>query len=175
MHKEIVTNNKEPKSRGYFSQWRRPAACPRYLWMPRIKRGRTCQGKLSQHVGEKIVPKQLQKFITCFISQLILVVLLASLCLLLLDSKACYSVLAAGMVSILPQLIFAHYAFKYQGAKFARKIILHFYWGEVLKIFSSVVLFACVFMLININAAVFFAAYLLVSCSAWFLSLIIAR
>jgi len=59
--------------------------------------------------------------------------------------EASLSTLMGGMIAIIPGLFFIRLFFKYQGAQQAKKIVTHFYLGEGLKLFLSLLLFTLAF------------------------------
>ena len=81
------------------------------------------------------------------------------------------SVILAGIVAIVPVVIFASVQFYYSGARQANKIATNFYKGEALKIFAAAVLFMIVFLFAHVEPAVFFGTYILISIAPWFVGL----
>lgn len=73
-----------------------------------------------------------------------------------------HSVLAGGAISIIPNFVFAHRAFKYAGARSSEKVIDSFYSGEKLKIVLTAVLFALAFKFLAIEPIAFFSSFCLV-------------
>lgn len=72
------------------------------------------------------------------------------------------SVLAGGAISIIPNFVFAHKAFKYAGARSSEKVLDSFYSGEKLKIVLTAVLFALAFKFLAIEPVAFFSSFCLV-------------
>lgn len=93
--------------------------------------------------------------------------------LLVFGSHQAISALLGGLVAFAPSAIFAKKFFRYQGARAAKKIVRNFYIGEFLKITSSVLLFAIVFVLYEVAPLAFFLTYITVVMSHWFAPLII--
>ena len=88
---------------------------------------------------------------------------LGLLCLVLLamDEVLAYSVLAGGLIAIVPQAYFAALAFRWRGARSARAIARSSYIGEVGKFLLSVAGFAVVFTVLRpIDGLAVFAGYL---------------
>jgi len=88
---------------------------------------------------------------------------LGLLCLVLLamDEVLAYSVLAGGLIAIVPQAYFAALAFRWRGARSARAIARSSYIGEVGKFLLSVAGFAVVFTVLRpIDGLSVFAGYL---------------
>ncbi|SEL34613.1 ATP synthase protein I [Colwellia chukchiensis] len=73
-----------------------------------------------------------------------------------------HSVLAGGAISIIPNFIFAHKAFKYAGARSSEKVLDSFYSGEKLKLVLTAVLFALAFKFLAIEPIAFFSSFCLV-------------
>lgn len=96
-----------------------------------------------------------------------LTLFLAALCLLMGGTKAAYSAILGGIVCMVPNIFFARSLFRYQGARSAKKIVNAFYKGEAIKIILSIVLFAIVFIIGNINALAFFITYIVVQMTFW--------
>ena len=82
-------------------------------------------------------------------------VLLAQLAVILLAAAALfgwrgavsgYSGLCGGLIAWLPNLYFAHKAFRFSGARAAQSIVRSFYAGEAGKLILTAVLFALAFV-----------------------------
>jgi ATP synthase protein I len=73
-----------------------------------------------------------------------------------------HSVLSGGAISIVPNLFFAHKAFKYAGARSSEKVLDAFYSGEKLKIVLTAILFALAFKFLAIEPIAFFSSFCLV-------------
>lgn len=72
------------------------------------------------------------------------------------------SVLSGGAISVIPNFVFAHKAFKYAGARASEKVLDAFYSGEKLKIVLTAVLFALAFKFLAIEPIAFFSSFCLV-------------
>ncbi len=107
--------------------------------------------------------------------QLFTSVLISLVLLLIFGAKEAVSAMLGGMVAIIPSALFARKLFRYQGARAARQIVKSFYIGEAVKIASSVILFALVFILFKITPLAFFFTYIVVLMSYWFAPLIFAN
>lgn len=70
------------------------------------------------------------------------------------------SAILGAFVYIVPNLFFMRKVFRHQGAIAAKKIVYSFYQGEALKIVFSLVLFAAVFALFNVEPWIFFGSYI---------------
>jgi ATP synthase protein I len=69
------------------------------------------------------------------------------------------SVLIAGFVAIIPNMIFAYKAFKYAGARSSRKVIESIYSGVKLKMLYTALLFALVFKFLVVVPVAFLSTY----------------
>lgn len=79
----------------------------------------------------------------------------------LLDPVVGRSLLAGGVLFLLPQAWFGHTAFRHRGAKFAREAVRGLYRAETGKFLLTCAGFATVFVLVRpLHAAAFFGAYI---------------
>jgi len=75
-----------------------------------------------------------------------LIALLISLVNALFVGKiAAYAGLVGGLICVLPNICFAHVAFKHGGARAAKQIVSSFYWAEAIKLLLTAALFAGAF------------------------------
>lgn len=102
--------------------------------------------------------------------QLIVTLIAGIIAYLSLGRLAAWSAFIGGMVNILPSMLFAHFVFRHLGATSNRQIVKNFYRGEALKIIFSVMLFAMVFIKLNVLPLVFFLTYIAVQVVHWFSS-----
>ncbi|WP_245183384.1 F0F1 ATP synthase subunit I [Legionella israelensis] len=109
-----------------------------------------------------------QIVVRVFLIQAVLTLIMAAIWFVTAGLNAAYSSMLGGLVCIIPNVIFAGQAFKYQGARAAKKIVHSFYKAEALKIAMSIVLFATVFIMCDIKPLAFFITYILVQMSHWF-------
>lgn len=101
------------------------------------------------------------------ISQM-LVVLIVPAIFLIEDTLAAYSALIGSLICFVPNLYFVYRAFKYSGARSAKKILRSFYAGESMKILLTAVFFAMAFSLINpINVLAVFTGFIAVQATSW--------
>lgn len=78
------------------------------------------------------------------------------------------SAAAGGGASLLPNLYFAHRAFRYSGARSAQKILRSFYSGEAIKLLLTALFFALVFKYLKpLNVAALFGAFIAVQMAVW--------
>lgn len=109
-------------------------------------------------------------------------VLLAQLVVILLAAAALYgwrgavsgySGLCGGLIAWLPNLYFAHKAFRFSGARAAQSIVRSFYAGEAGKLILTAVLFALAFVVVKpLEAPLLFGVFLLALSVGWFAPLL---
>lgn len=110
------------------------------------------------------------------LAQLIVLLLAALVSWQWLGSVAGYSALLGGLIAWLPNLYFAHKAFRFSGARAARDIVRSFYAGEAGKLILTFVLFALTFAGVKpLEAPALFGAYLLTLLVSWFAPLLITK
>ncbi|WP_126756115.1 ATP synthase subunit I [Aliidiomarina taiwanensis] len=56
---------------------------------------------------------------------------------------------AGGVISLVPNAVFAVYAFRFGGARSASEVVRSFYAGEAVKMVLTIILFAAAFMTLN--------------------------
>ena len=84
-----------------------------------------------------------------------------------------YSGLLGGLIAWLPNLYFAHKAFRYSGARAAQAIVRSFYAGEAGKLILTAVLFALTFAGVKpLEALALFGVFLLTQAVNWFAPLL---
>jgi ATP synthase protein I len=72
------------------------------------------------------------------------------------------SVLAGGIIAIIPNCIFAYKAFKYAGARSSKLVMQSFFSGVKIKMLLSAILFVFAFKLLVIVPIAFFGTFCLV-------------
>jgi len=112
-------------------------------------------------------------------------VLLAQLVVILLAAAALYgwrgpvggySGLCGGLIAWLPNLYFAHKAFRFSGARAAQSIVRSFYAGEAGKLILTAVLFALTFVVVKpLEAPVLFGVFVLTLGVGWFAPLLMGK
>jgi ATP synthase protein I len=75
-----------------------------------------------------------------------IVLLLGAAGLIFVSKTYAYSALFGGLISIVPNMYFARWAFRYSGARAANDVTRSFYRGEAGKFLLTVALFAGVFV-----------------------------
>jgi ATP synthase protein I len=84
-----------------------------------------------------------------------------------------YSGLCGGLIAWLPNLYFAHKAFRFSGARAAQSIVRSFYAGEAGKLILTAVLFALTFVVVKpLEAPVLFGVFVLALSVGWFAPLL---
>jgi ATP synthase protein I len=76
--------------------------------------------------------------------------------------NASLSALAGGVVAVLPNFVFALYAFRFMGASKAKQVFASFKRGNGLKFLLTIFLFALIFKLFSVIFLPFFCCYILV-------------
>ncbi|SFM52455.1 F0F1 ATP synthase subunit I [Marinobacter pelagius] len=100
------------------------------------------------------------------IESVILVVV--SLAFLLRSQVAGYSALLGGLIFLLPHGYFALKAFRYSGARSAKKIMSSFYQGEAGKLILCAILFTMVFKWIQpLDVAALFLTFAIMLVTNW--------
>ncbi|KRW61016.1 F0F1 ATP synthase subunit I [Pseudomonas sp. TTU2014-080ASC] len=112
-------------------------------------------------------------------------VLLVQLCVVLLSalvlwqwqsSVAGYSGLCGGLIAFLPNVYFAHKAFRFSGARAAQAIVRSFYAGEAGKLVLTAVLFALTFAGVKpLEPLAVFGVFFLTQMVNWFSPLLMKR
>jgi ATP synthase protein I len=102
-----------------------------------------------------------------------LAVLLVSLVFFLTNgSKEGYSALLGGVISIVPNFVFASLAFRNAGASAAKEVLSDFFKGEALKLILVIVLFWVVFKTLDVIYLPLFVTYALAIVLHWLSPLI---
>ncbi|AXS83796.1 MULTISPECIES: F0F1 ATP synthase subunit I [Marinobacter] len=91
-----------------------------------------------------------------------------SLAFLLRGQVAGYSALLGGLIFLIPHGYFAFKAFRYAGARSARKIMSSFYQGEAGKLILCAILFTMVFKWIQpLDVAALFLTFAIMLVTNW--------
>lgn len=107
------------------------------------------------------------------LAQLVVVVLAAVVLWQSLGQVAGYSGLLGGLIAWLPNLYFAHKAFRFSGARAAQAIVRSFYAGEAGKLILTAVLFALTFAGVKpLEALAVFGVFVLTQLVNWFAPLL---
>ena len=101
--------------------------------------------------------------------QLLVLLLLALVLWQWQGSVAGYSGLCGGLIAWLPNLYFAHKAFRFSGARAAQAIVRSFYAGEAGKLVLTAVLFALTFAGVKpLEPLAVFCVFVLTQLVNWF-------
>ena len=107
------------------------------------------------------------------LAQLVVVLLAAVVLWQWRGVTAGYSGLLGGLIVWLPNLYFAHKAFRFTGARAAQAIVRSFYAGEAGKLILTAVLFALTFAAVKpLEALAVFGVFLLTQVVNWFAPLL---
>ncbi len=110
------------------------------------------------------------------IAQLVLLLIAASLLWFSQGSVVGYSGLCGGLIAWLPNLYFAHKAFRFSGARAAQAIVRSFYAGEAGKLILTAVLFALTFAGVKpLEPLALFGVFLLTQTVGWFSPLLMRK
>lgn len=110
------------------------------------------------------------------VAQLIVALVLAAACWHWRGSIGGYSGFYGGLIAWLPNVYFAHKAFRFSGARAAQAIVRSFYAGEAGKLVLTAVLFALVFAGVKpLDALALFGVFLLTQLVNWFAPLLMKR
>jgi len=106
-------------------------------------------------------------------TQLVVVLLLAAVLWQWKGVVAGYSGLCGGLIAWLPNMYFAHKAFRFSGARAAQAIVRSFYAGEAGKLILTAVLFALTFAGVKPLAPLaVFGVFVLTQLVSWFAPLL---
>ncbi|MFG0382828.1 F0F1 ATP synthase subunit I [Pseudomonas sp. zbq_18] len=107
------------------------------------------------------------------LAQLVVILLAAAALYGWRDAVNGYSGLCGGLIAWLPNLYFAHKAFRYSGARAAQNIVRSFYTGEAGKLILTAVLFALAFVVVKpLAAPALFGVFVLALSVGWFAPLL---
>lgn len=107
------------------------------------------------------------------LTQLAVLLLAAAVLYVTRGAVTGYSGLCGGLIAWLPNLYFAHKAFRFSGARAAQAIVRSFYAGEAGKLILTAVLFALTFAGVKpLDALAVFGVFLLTQLVNWFAPLL---
>ena len=107
------------------------------------------------------------------LAQLVVILLAAAVLYGWRGPVSAYSGLCGGLIALLPNLYFAHKAFRFSGARAAQNIVRSFYAGEAGKLILTAVLFALTFVVVKpLEAPVLFGVFVLALSVGWFAPLL---
>ena len=109
-------------------------------------------------------------------TQLVVVLLFAAVLWQWQGAVAGYSGLCGGVIAWLPNMYFAHKAFRFSGARAAQAIVRSFYAGEAGKLVLTAVLFALTFAGVKpLEPLAVFGVFFLTQLVNWFSPLLIRK
>lgn len=85
------------------------------------------------------------------------------------------SALIGGAICILPTGLFGLIAFRFAGARAAKQIVWSFYWGEAVKLFVTIGLFALVFLTIEVAPVPFFLSFIAMQLLLWLAPVLLVK
>jgi ATP synthase protein I len=109
---------------------------------------------------------------TLILMQTLAVLVASFIFFLAMGTKAGWSALWGGVISIGPNFIFATLAFRNAGASAAKEVLTDFFRGEALKLVLVIVLFGVVFNLLDVIYLPLFVTYVLAIVLHWLSPLI---
>jgi ATP synthase protein I len=80
---------------------------------------------------------------------------------------------AGGLAGLIPEAIFAFLLFKNSGARAAKSIVQGFYFGETLKIITTVVILAVIFKYFTVQPLALLLGYIFIQIVHWLSPLIL--
>jgi ATP synthase protein I len=109
-------------------------------------------------------------------TQLVVVLLFAAVLWQWQGAVAGYSGLCGGVIAWLPNMYFAHKAFRFSGARAAQAIVRSFYAGEAGKLVLTAVLFALTFAGVKpLEPLAVFGVFFLTQLVNWFAPLLMKK
>lgn len=109
------------------------------------------------------------------IFQALVTTVIASIIFLGWDLTTGLSAWAGGMVAVIPNLVFAAYAFRFAGARQAEQVYTSIKRGSGFKFLITIILFALIFKSVQVVPMAFFACYILIIFMQWFAPLFFKR
>lgn len=88
---------------------------------------------------------------------------------------AAFTALVGAAISLVPNIVFAAFAFLHGGARSARSVVNSFYAGEAFKLMLSVVLFILAFTLLNGPWLPFFIVYAVITFMHWLAPILLLK
>ena len=109
------------------------------------------------------------------IYQSILAATIALLFTLMIGENSGISASYGGLIAIIPHFIFAHFAFKYAGARQNKLVVQSFNKGSKIKFILTIVLFALAYQWPSLNILALMVAYVAVLIGQWPIMILISR
>jgi ATP synthase protein I len=101
-------------------------------------------------------------------SQALFVVMIGLIIYLGWDFDKARSAVIGGTVAVLPNLVFALYAFRFAGAQVAKMVTTSFYRGQSLKLLTTFVLFIIAFRFLNVVIEPMMITFIITLMTHWF-------
>jgi ATP synthase protein I len=101
-------------------------------------------------------------------SQALFVVMIGLIIYLGWDFDKARSAVIGGTVAVLPNLVFALYAFRFAGAQVAKMVTTSFYRGQSLKLLTTFVLFIIAFKFLNVVIEPMMITFIITLMTHWF-------
>ncbi|CUS47828.1 MAG: F-type H+-transporting ATPase subunit AtpI [Idiomarinaceae bacterium HL-53] len=99
--------------------------------------------------------------------QLVAALVLIAIMYLIYGVSGVLTAAAGACIGLIPNIVFARYAFRYGGARSASNVVQSFYAGEALKMVLTVVLFTISFVILNGPWLPLFAVFITVTVLQW--------
>lgn len=90
-------------------------------------------------------------------------------------AESALTALAGAVIALVPNIVFATYAFKFSGARAAHYVVQSFYAGEALKQMLNVVLFIIAFLLLSGPWLPLFVTYAVIVLMHWLAPILIFK
>ena len=109
------------------------------------------------------------------IYQSILAALIALLFTLMTGINAGLSAFYGGIVAVIPNVIFAHFAFRFAGARQNKLVVRSFNKGSKIKFILTIVLFALIYRWPSLNIMALMLTYITILIGQWPIMIFIDR
>ncbi|RTE86812.1 F0F1 ATP synthase subunit I [Lysobacter sp. N42] len=104
---------------------------------------------------------------TVLLVQAIAAAILVALMGLIFGIEGAKTAFAGACIGLIPNMIFAHYMFRFGGARAASQVVQSFYLGEMLKMLFTIVLFVIAFVILNGPWFPLFAVFIAITVLQW--------
>lgn len=100
--------------------------------------------------------------------QIAILIVVTIVCAVAVDAQVAWSAMLGGFCTIAPNAIFAAYAFRFAGARYAKEIYQSFKRGSGLKLLLTMVLVSLCFKFADVVPAPYFGGFLIGIMAQWF-------
>ena len=107
--------------------------------------------------------------------QILATLLTALLFLVVKDSFSALAAIVGGLISVVPNMVFAAFAFAYAGARSSQQLVRSFFAGEGLKIILTAGLFAAVLSLLALPLAPLFSGFVAALAMQWLAPILLLK